>query len=134
MLYSLNINELDFTLQGRDLAAEVDQEDGDVGRGDAGDVGGLGDGGGLVALEFLAAFDGEALDAVEIEVGGNLDVFEAFVLFCLKALPLDVAGVFDCDFHSLHYFARKCSTWNNSQQVFQREFRTRNEFRKMFAL
>ena len=32
------------------LTPEIDEEDGDVGRGDTGDAGGLGDGFGLVAL------------------------------------------------------------------------------------
>ena len=85
------------------LSSEVNQEDGDVGGGDAGDEGGLGDAGGAVALELLAALDGEGLDAVEVEICRNLDILEAGVLFCLKAFALDVAGVFDCDFYGLNY-------------------------------
>ena len=45
------------TARRQPLSSEVDQEDGDVGGGDAGDAGGLGDGGGAVALQFLAAFN-----------------------------------------------------------------------------
>ena len=79
------------------LAAEVDEEDGDVGGGDARDAGGLGDGGGAIALEFLAAFDGETLDFVEIKVSRNLDILQAIVLFGLLLFALDIARVLDAN-------------------------------------
>ena len=59
----------------KELSAEVDEEDRNVGGGDTGDTRGLCDGAGAVAHQFLATFDGEGLDFVEVEVGGNLDVF-----------------------------------------------------------
>ena len=42
--------------EAKNLSAEIDEEDGDVGRGDTGDAGGLGDGARLVAIELLATF------------------------------------------------------------------------------
>ena len=56
-------------------STKVDEKDGDVGGGDAGDAGGLGDSRWPIAHQFLAAFDGKGLYFVEVEVGGNLDVF-----------------------------------------------------------
>lgn len=45
------------TLRGGYLSTEVDQENGDIGRGDSGNAGCLGDGAGTIVLEFLTAFD-----------------------------------------------------------------------------
>ena len=39
------------------LSAKIDEKNGDVGRGDSGDAGGLGDGVWAVSLEFLSAFN-----------------------------------------------------------------------------
>jgi hypothetical protein len=40
------------------LSAKIDEKNRDVGRGDSGDAGGLGDGVWAVSLEFLSAFNG----------------------------------------------------------------------------
>ena len=39
------------------LSAKIDEKNRDVGRGDSGDAGGLGDGVWAVSLEFLSAFN-----------------------------------------------------------------------------
>ena len=105
------------------LTAKVDEKDGDVGGGDAGDAGGLGDSRWPIAHQFLATFDGKGLNFVEVEVGGNLDVFQAVVLFGLLFFALDVAGIFDSDLDGFYDVGRKCSMWNNLKKVGKRKLR-----------
>ena len=101
------------------LSTEVDQEDGDVSGGDAGDTGGLGDGGGAVAHQFLATFDGEGLDFIEVEVSGNLYILQTVVFFSLLFFALNIALEFDSNLYGFHNFWRKCSMWNNLKKVTQ---------------
>ena len=103
------------------LSAEIDEKDRDVGGGDAGDAGGLGDGGGAVAYQFLATFDRETLHFIKVEVGGNLDIFQPIVLLGLLFFALDVARVLNSYLDGFYNFGRKCSMWNNFQEVGQRE-------------
>ncbi len=103
------------------LTPEIDKKDGNVSRGDAGNTGGLGDGGGAIALQFLAAFDGQRLNFVKIEVSGNLDILQTIILFGLLFLTFDIAFIFDGNLNGLDNLRRKCSTWNNSEKVRQRK-------------
>ena len=109
------------------LAPKIDEKDGNISRGDARNAGGLGDGGGAIALQFLATFNGERLNFIKIEVGGNFDIFQAIVLFGLLFLAFDIAFIFDGNLNGLDNIRRKCSTWNNSEKIGQRELRARSE-------
>lgn len=81
------------------LPAEIDQKDGDVGGGDAGDTGGLTDGARNVTLEFLAAFDGKAGDFVEIETFRYAQILETTHLLHELLFPLNVSFVLKIDFN-----------------------------------
>ena len=62
------------TIRRQILSAEIDQKDRDIGGGDSGDAGGLGDGSGTVAFEFLTTFNREAVDFVKVKIRRNLDI------------------------------------------------------------
>ena len=80
------------------LAAEVDEEDRDVGGGDAGDAGSLSDGSGTIAIELDTALHGKGCESLEIEVGGDFQVFQTKDLFGQAPLSIDVASILDLDF------------------------------------
>ena len=84
------------------LSAEINQENGDIGGGDTGDAGGLGDGGWAIALEFLATLDRERLHLVKVEIRRNLDILQAIVLLGLLLFTVDIAGVLDGNLDGLH--------------------------------
>ena len=110
------------------LPAEIDEEDGNVSGGDAGDAGGLGNRGRPIAHQFLTTFDREGLYLVEVEVGGNLDVLKSIVLLGLLTLALDIARILDPNLDGFDDIGGECSMWNNLKKVRQGEFRASDEF------
>ena len=95
------------------LSTEVNEKDGNVGGGDTRDARGLGNGRRTIAHQFLTALDGERLNGVEIEVGWNLDILQAIILFRLLLLPLNIASIFKGNLDRLNDLIGECSTWNN---------------------
>ncbi len=102
------------------LPAEIDQEDRDVCGGDTRDAGGLGDGSGAVAHQFLTTFDRERLDLIEVKVGGDFDIFKPIVLLGLLAFALDIARILDPNLDRFDDVRGECSMWNNFEEVCQR--------------
>ena len=79
-----------------------------------------------VSLEFLAAFDCESGDSVEVETFGNFELFKATEFFYLLTLTLNITFVLKVDLHRLHNLVVrntiqaepiKSSTWNIVQNV-----------------
>ena len=99
------------------LPAKIDEEDGNVSGGDAGDAGGLGNRGRPIAHQFLTTFDRERLYLVEVEVGGNLDVLKSIVLLGLLTLALDIARILDPNLDGFNDVWGECSMWNNLEKV-----------------
>jgi hypothetical protein len=88
----------------------------------------LGDGRRAVTLEFLAALDGKAGDAVEVEIGGNFEVFEPEKFLRLLVFPVYIPFIFNGYFDGFHdIFAVRCSTWNTPQNIRQTDGRTRHQ-------
>ena len=79
----------------------VDHEKRDVRWGDTRDTGGLAKGVGLNICEFLAGLIAEARNGLVIHPGWDLLGFHRTEFLHFVFLPVDVALVFDGDFHLL---------------------------------
>src|ERR1700680_3781274 len=87
------------------LDLDVDVDQGDSGRGDAGDAAGLAEGHGADAVEGLLHLAGEAADAAVVEPGGDGALLGLLHALDGAALLVEVAGVLDLGLDRLHLIA-----------------------------
>ena len=77
------------------LATEIDQQDGNVSRRNAGDTGGLGNGARTITLELDPAFHGKRCQTLKIEVLRDCEIFKTQNFLRQTALAIKGALLFE---------------------------------------